>query len=341
MTTWTPPPEWQTIQTIDAHTGGEPFRIVVDGLPEIEGNTVLACRRYVAAQFDHLRKALMLEPRGHPDMYGCIMLKPERPDSDLGVLFLHNEGYSTMCGHGIIALTKVLVETGWKAATHPITTLRIDTPAGLVVAHARMKEGKVKSVYFQNVPSFAAELDAVVEVPGWGEVTYDLGYGGAFYAYVEAAALDLACTPVGVSDLIQAGRDIKSAIMGSRPIHHPYDEDLSFLYGVIFIGAPSDPSHHSRNVCIFADGEVDRSPTGTGVSGRLAIHHARGDIQVGEEIIIESILGSTFAGTVLETTTFGDHRAIIPQVEGKAYITGKHTFTIDPHDELGKGFSLR
>lgn len=341
MTGWTPPANWRTIRTIDAHTGGEPFRVIIDGLPEIKGNTVLGCRRYVATHYDDLRKALMLEPRGHPDMYGCILLEPERPESDLGVLFLHNEGYSTMCGHGIIALAKVLVETGWKRATNPITTLRIDTPAGLVVAHARMGAGKVESVYFQNVPSFAAELDAVIEVPGWGSVTYDLGYGGAFYAYVEAETLDLQCTPAEVSRLIQAGRDIKSAIMHTRPIRHPFDEDLSFLYGVIFTGPASDVSHHSRNVCIFADGEVDRSPTGTGVSGRLAIHHARGDIKTGDEIVIESILGSTFVGTVLEATNYGEHKAIIPQVEGKAYITGKHTFTMDPNDELGKGFSLR
>lgn len=341
MTNWKPPAGWHAIRTIDAHTGGEPFRIIVDGFPEVAGDTVLACRRYVSKHYDYLRKALMLEPRGHPDMYGCILLKPERPNSDLGVLFLHNEGYSTMCGHGIIALTKVLVETGWKEATAPVTTLRIDTPAGLVVAHARVAEGSVKSVFFQNVPAFVDVLDATVAVPDWGNVTYDLAYGGAYYAYVEAASVGLSCTPAAVDRLIRAGRDIKKAIMQTRTLRHPFDDDLSFLYGVIFTGPPSDPAHHSRNVCIFADGEVDRSPTGTGVSGRLAIHHARGEISVGEAITIESILGSTFVGTVLNTTKFGPHHAILPQVEGNAYITGTHTFTIDPDDELGKGFTLR
>jgi trans-L-3-hydroxyproline dehydratase len=221
------------------------------------------------------------------------------------------------------------------------TTLKIDTPAGLVTARGRVSGGRVRSVYFHNVPSFVLELDAMVDAPGLGRAHYDLAFGGAFYAYVKAEDVGLSCAPEDYRHLIEAGMTIKRAVMASRAIPHPFEQDLSFLYGVIFIGPASDPNHHSRNVCVFAEGEVDRSPTGTGVSGRLAIHHARGEIGVGEAITIESIIGSKFTGKVAQTTTFGPHDAIIPEVEGTARITGRHEFLIDPDDELRTGFMLR
>ena len=338
---WTPPENCQRITAIDAHTGGEPFRVITGGLPDLRGDTILARRRYARQHLDRLRKMLMWEPRGHADMYGCILTPPVSPEADVGVLFIHNEGYSTMCGHGIIALTTVLVETRSVPVNAPETTIRIDTPAGLVVAHARVGSGRVRSVYFHNVPSFVLALDEQVEVPGLGRVKYDLAFGGAFYAYVQAAAVGLSCTPGGFRRLIEAGMAIKRAVMESRSVTHPFAEDLSFLYGTIFIGPAESPGAHSRNVCVFADGEVDRSPTGTGVSGRLAIHYARGEIAQRQPIIIESIIGSRFTCRVVETTTFGPYQAIIPEVEGTAYITGRSEFLIDPHDELQEGFILR
>jgi proline racemase len=341
MRNWTPPEHWLRITTLDAHTGGEPFRVITGGYPELPGDTILARRRYAREHFDHLRTTLMWEPRGHADMYGCIVTPPVSPEADFGVLFMHNEGYSTMCGHGIIAITKVAVETGLVPAVEPETTVKINAPAGLVTAYARVEGGQVRSVRFHNVPSFVVALDETVEVPGLGQVRYDLAFGGAFYAYVHAADVGLTCTPEDFRSLIETGTAIKQAIVASRPIRHPFEADLSLLYGTIFVDLPQDAGAHSRNVCIFAEGEVDRCPTGTGVSGRLAIHYARGEIAVGQPIVVESIIGSRFTGRIVETTTFGPYDAIIPEVEGTAHITGRHEFLIDPDDALRDGFILR
>jgi proline racemase len=341
MKRWEPPDDWLRIVTIDAHTAGEPFRVIIGGYPDLPGGTILARRRYARENFDHLRTALMWEPRGHADMYGCIITSPVSPEADIGVLFMHNEGYSTMCGHGIIGITKVALETGLLPMTAPETAVKIDTPAGLVTAYARVADGRVKSVYFHTVPSFVLALDETVEVPGLGEIRYDIAFGGAFYAYLQAEDVGLTCTPEHFRAFIEKGLAIKRAIVASRPIPHPFEEDLSFLYGPIFIGPPLQAGSHSRNVCVFAEGEVDRCPTGTGVSGRLAIHHARGEIDVGETIVIESIIGTRFSGRIVETTTFGPYPAIIPEVEGTAHITGRHEFLIDPDDPLRDGFILR
>jgi trans-L-3-hydroxyproline dehydratase len=338
---WVPPDVWQRITTIDAHTAGEPFRVIVDGFPELPGDTILARRNYAKQNLDHLRKTLMWEPRGHADMYGCILTPPTTPGADLGVLFTHNEGYSTMCGHGIIGLTKVALETGMLPIIPPETKVSIDTPAGLVTAYARIQDGHVQSVRFHNVPSFVLALDEKVEVRGLGAVRYDLAYGGAFYAYVKAADVGLTCAPENFRQLIEIGMKIKHAVMSSRPITHPFEVDLSFLYGTIFVGPPHSPNAHSRNVCVFAEGEVDRSPTGTGVSGRLAIHYARDEIGLDQPIVIESIIGSQFSARVIRTVAFDQHQAVIPEVEGTAYITGRNEFLIDPDDELREGFILR
>jgi trans-L-3-hydroxyproline dehydratase len=340
MKNWTPPEHWLKITTIDAHTEGEPFRVITDGYPELPGESILARRRYAMENLDHLRTALMWEPRGHADMYGCIVTPPVTPEADFSVLFMHNEGYSTGCGHGIIAITAVAVETGLLPMTSPETQVKIDTPSGLVTAYARVGEGRVQSVYFHNVPSFVLVLDEAVDVAGLGKVRYDIAYGGAFYAFVQAEEVGVRCSPEDFRALIEKGMAIKRSIMASRPIPHPFEEDLSFLYGTIFIGPPQEQGAHSRNVCIFAEGEVDRSPTGTGVSARLAIHHARGEISLNEPITIESIINSRFSGRVIQTTTFGPHPAIIPEVEGTAYITGRHEFLIDPNDPLRNGFLL-
>jgi trans-L-3-hydroxyproline dehydratase len=338
---WKPPEHWIRITTIDAHTAGEPFRVITSGYPSLPGNSILARRRYAVENLDHLRTALMLEPRGHADMYGCVLTPPVSPGADIGVLFMHNEGYSTMCGHGIIGLVKVALDAGLLPVTAPKTVVKIDTPAGPVTAHARIETGQVQSVRFRNVPSFVLALDETVDVPGLGRVRYDLAFGGAFYAYVQAQDLGLRCRPDDAHALIERGRDIKRAVVASRRIRHPFEEDLSFLYGTIFIGPPHDSGSHSRNVCIFADGQVDRCPTGTGVSGRLAIHYARGELGVNEPIVVESIIGSRFGGRVVETTTCGSHPAIVPEVEGSAHITGRHEFLLDPADPLREGFVLR
>jgi trans-L-3-hydroxyproline dehydratase len=346
MRNWRAPDHWRKITTLDLHTGGEPFRVITGGWPELSGETILARRREMKGRWDHLRTALMWEPRGHADMYGCIVTPPVSADTDFGVLFLHNEGYSSMCGHGIIAIATAALETGLVPRKSPETTVKIDAPAGFITAHARIEAGRVSGVRFENVPSFVLELGAQVDVPGYGTIAYDLAYGGAFYAYVDVADLGLTTTPADVDALIAAGRAIKKAVMAAREVPHPFEADLSFLYGTIFVGPPHEAQAgvapaHSANVCIFAEGEVDRSPTGTGVSGRLAIHHARGELDPDQPIVVESILGTRFTGRILEETTFGPHSAVIPEVSGRAFITGRHEFLIDPEDPLNKGFILR
>ena len=341
MRDWMPPAGWLKITTIDAHTAGEPFRVITGGFPKIPGKTILERRRYAQEHLDHLRTALMWEPRGHADMYGCIVTPPVSREADIGILFMHNEGYSTMCGHGIIGIVKVALETGILPMQAPETNVKIDTPAGLVTAHAQVEDGQITSVRFQNVPSFVLELDERVIVPGMGEISYDIAFGGAFYAFVQAEEIGLGLMPSDFRPLIEKGMAIKRAVMENRQIMHPFEKDLSFLYGTIFIGPPQDKDAHSRNVCIFAEGEVDRCPTGTGVSARLAIHHARNEVEVDEKITIESIIGTRFSARILRTTTFSHYPAVIPEVTGTAHITGRNEFLLDPSDPLKDGFILR
>jgi len=337
---WRAPSPWKRIVTLDAHTGGEPLRVVLEGFPELPGRTILERRRMMKEHSDALRRAIMWEPRGHREMYGCVVTPAVTPGADFGVLFMHNEGYSTMCGHGIIAIATVAVEAGMVEVVEPVTTIRIDSPAGLVTARVNVRAGRARSVAFQNVPSFVAAMDARVEVPGLGTVPYTLAFGGAFYAYVKADAVGLRCLPEEYPEIVAKGMAIKRAVMAAHPVEHPFEKDLSFLYGTIFTAPPVAAGADSRNVCVFADGEVDRSPTGTGVSGRMAIHFARQDVTLGEAHTVESIVGSRFIGRVIATTTFGPYEAVIPEVEGSASITGRHEFFIDPDDTLGSGFLL-
>ncbi|MEL6561263.1 MAG: proline racemase family protein [Bacteroidota bacterium] len=340
-----PPENWLQIKTIDMHTGGEPLRVILDGFPELVGNSVLDYRRYCQTRYDHLRTALMFEPRGHADMYGCILTPPNDDDGDFGIIFLHNEGYSTMCGHAVIAITTLAVEMKWIEVVTGDNRLKIDAPCGRINAFATVESGQVKSVRFHCVPSFVVGLDRFVEVPSLGKVVYDLAYGGAFYAYVDMAKnnFDFDLTANSYRQLIENGMAIKHAVAAKdSDILHPFEEDLSFLYGTIFIdNTKQSTGTDSRNVCIFADGEVDRSPTGSGVSGRMAIHKKRGEIATRETMSIESITGSVFRGSVVAEGDYGPYQAVIPQVEGTAHITGMHTFVIDPDDPVKEGFILR
>ncbi|MBM3305578.1 MAG: proline racemase [Candidatus Aminicenantes bacterium] len=350
---WEPPPDRTRITTLDAHTAGEPLRIVTGGFPEAPGRTILERRAFIKDNLDHLRTALMFEPRGHADMYGCVLTRPVEEGSRFGVIFMHNEGYSTMCGHAVIALAEVAVRTGMVEAVAPVTEIAMDTAAGKVRAFVRIEGGErgekgkrgeggeIAAVWFHNVPSFVLAAGRAVDVPGLGTVRYDIAFGGAFYAFVDADALGIAMEERNVRDLIQKGMAVKRAVMASGPIVHPFEKDLGFLYGTIFTGRGHTAGVDSRNVCVFAEGEVDRSPTGTGVSARMALHHSRGEIGVDEPMVIESLIGTRFVGRVVQTVKFGPYDAVIPQVEGRAFITGRHEFLIDPRDPLGAGFILR
>jgi trans-L-3-hydroxyproline dehydratase len=338
---WTPPADWTRITTLEAHTAGEPLRILTGGVPPIPGDTMPGKRRYAQTHLDDLRRALMWEPRGHADMYGAILTEPVTGDGDLGVLFLHNEGWSTMCGHGIIALVQVGLNTGLIQAEGDAPIVRLDTPAGRVTATAHRRDGRVTHVSFRNVPSYVVALDQELDIDGIGRIRYDIAFGGAYYAFVPAADVGLSLTPDHARDLIDAGTRIKAAVSAAHSFDHPFEPDLGFIYGTIFVGPPHDPAHHSRNVCVFADGEVDRSPTGTGVSARAAIHHARGDIALGQPFVVESILGTTFTGAAVEVATFGGHSAVIPEVTGSAAVVGQGEWWLDPADPLSKGFLIR
>ena len=332
--------ESHRITTIDVHVAGEPLRVITNGFPEPEGKTILQKRQYCLTQLDHLRRALMLEPRGHQDMYGCLLVTPSNDEADFGVLFMHNEGYSTMCGHGIIGLVTVMLEHGLFPSTEPEPTVKLETPSGLVTAKASVHNGRVRSVAFQNVPSFVVDLDQVVEVPGIGPVHYDLAFGGAFYGFCHAEPLGLELTPEHAQKITELGMMIKRAIMASRKIEYPTEPDLEFLYGVIFVGAPVDSQSYSRQVCIFADGAMDRSPTGTGVSAHLAILAARKSISDHTPYLMESILGTSFTGKITDRLNYHGIPAIVSEVAGQAFMTGKHEFVIDPTDPLKEGFRL-
>lgn len=338
---WKPSQQVLQINSLDCHTGGEPLRIITSGFPVLPGKRIMDKRAYCKQHYDHLRTSLMFEPRGHADMYGCLIVAAEREDSDFGAVFMHNEGYSTMCGHAILALTRVAVETGAVECTGPLTVLKIDVPAGQITAYAETDNGKVTRTYFDNVPSFVATRNASVHVDGLGMVRLNLAYGGAYYAYVDATDIGLSLDAGNYKHIIATGRRIKAAVQASLPIQHPYDPDLGFLYGIIFSAPSSTPGVHSRNVCVFADGELDRSPTGSGVSGQAAILYASGQLRLGQNITIESIIGSQFKVSVYHPQSFDFHQAIIPRVEGSAHVTGRNSFFIDPEDPLKEGFIFR
>jgi trans-L-3-hydroxyproline dehydratase len=331
--------EAQVIEALDWHTAGEPLRIVISGLPEIPGDTMLAKRRFMQQELDDYRKLLMREPRGHADMYGAVLTDPVSDDGDTGVLFMHNGGYSTMCGHAIIALVTAAIEQ----QLFPVedrNAVRIDTPAGQVVAKAQLgADGNVREVSFLNVPSFVLEPEYSLQVDG-RKVDMCIAFGGAFYAYIDAAAHGFELLPNEASRLVAFGQKVKAALSTQYRVAHPTgEEDLNFLYGCIFVGPGNQPGH-SRNVCVFADGQLDRSPTGTGVSGRAAIHWSRGELAVGDSLAIESIIGTSFKVCCIEETTVGGLPAIIPEVTGSASFTGRHQFILDSSDPLPNGFQL-
>lgn len=351
-----------TLETLDLHCAGEPLRLVTAGMPAVPDLPILARRRWVRDEADWVRRTLLLEPRGHRDMYGAIVLPPHRPDADLAVLFLHTEGYSTMCGHGIIALTTGLIEEGRVPATLPLTTLRWETPAGLVVAEAGVAMGahggpEVREVRFRNVPSWRERTGIVVAPEGVplhgaarsrGGVAVELAFGGAYYGVVDVAELGLHVEPAATEALTRAGAAITEALRWSVQPAHPEDPDLSFVYGTILVDhdPASSPDGRARdatlrNVTVFADAEVDRSPCGSGTSALLATLAAQGRLRPGDEIVNAGITGEAFRGRHEGDLMVAGRPAIATSVAGNAYLTGRHTFVVDRRDPLGAGFLLR
>lgn len=339
-----------TIKTVDAHTAGEPLRLIVEGFPHVEGRTMLERREWVRENHDQLRRALMLEPRGHADMYGALLTEPEREGSDAGVLFMHNEGYSTMCGHGVIAVLTIALERGLLLPRAGLDDIVLDSPAGPIHAAVRMSEAgaaasaagpsrRVSSVSFRNVPSFVLHGGVPVRLGGRALLA-DVAFGGAFYAIVDSEAAGIPIVPERLPELRRAGMQIKQSIEAALRVAHPVEPALHGIYGTIFTGPASSSTADLRNVTIFADAEVDRSPCGTGTCAVMAVLAAMGLLGPEQTFTHESIIGTTFRGRVVEQTTIGDLPAIVPEIEGEAFITGESTFLIDTRDPLAFGFRL-
>jgi proline racemase len=333
------------IVTTDYHTAGEPFRIVADPPVPIAGSTV-AERRARAIEdpaVQELRALLCSEPRGHADMYGGLVVPPDDDTAHLGILFWHKDGFSTACGHGTIALGVWAVESGWVTAPETGSVdVVLDVPSGRVVARVHLDDGRVVAVDFVNVPSWVVARDVTV-MTSRGEVTVAVGYGGAIYATLPAAQLGLEVTPADLDALVALGREIKWALNDSEHAVHPSDPRLNGVYGTIWFDelGDADGQVHQRNVTIFADGEVDRSPCGSGTCARLALLADEGRLPAGTVLRHDSIVGSTFIGRVLDDVDVDGRRGVRPQVTGMAYRTGEHTFVVDPHDPLVPGFLLR
>jgi len=339
MTAATPFPE--AIDVVDMHTGGEPVRIPVAGMPAVPGATILAKRRHAREQLDHLRRFLMFEPRGHRDMYGAWLVEPALPGADLAVLFLHNEGYSTMCGHAVIALGRFAVDRGLVPRRQPLTRVGIECPCGLVEAWVEVAGGRAGAVRFDSVPAFALKLDLAVEVPGAGRVVCDVAYGGAFYAFAPAAAFGLSVTGSPVSALTDAADALSRAVRDALPIAHPDDPDLGFLYGTILTDGTDGAGEPSANVCVFAEREVDRSPTGSGVTARMALLAARGRARPGVLHRFRSLTGAVFTGELQREARAGPYAAWVVRVGGEAHYMGEARFRLEPGDAIGRGFLLR
>lgn len=323
------------------HTGGEPVRIVAEGYPDIAGRTILEKRRYARDNLDHLRRFLMFEPRGHFDMYGVIPVAPDISEADLAVLFMHNEGYSTMCGHAVIALGRYAIDEGLVPATEPETTVVIQCPCGPVTVHVTVRDGKPGAVRFESVPAFAFARDKIVTTDLYGPVTVDIGYGGAFYAVVPADQFGLDVRTSRTRDLVDAATVVTKAVTEQVPLTHPVDPDLAFLYGSILTDGNDDfAAEPTANICVFADAQVDRSPTGSGVTARIALQHRRGLITTNQTRTFESVTGALFTGRPVREVTCGDFKAVTVEVTGEAHYTGESVFRWENNDDIGRGFLL-
>ncbi|MFI5730038.1 proline racemase family protein [Kribbella sp. NPDC051587] len=329
----------RTISAIDSHTEGMPTRVVTGGVGVVPGTTMAERREYFMKHLDGLRLFLMNEPRGHAAMSGAILQPPTRPDADWGVLYIEVSGCLPMCGHGTIGVATVLVESGMVEVQEPVTVVRLDTPAGLVVVDVAVSNGRAEHVTLRNVPSYSHALDAVVEVPGLGAVTYDLAYGGNFYAILPLDQLGIPFDRTYKDQILNAGLAVMDAINATdRPVH-PLDPGINGCQHVQFT-APGLDGAHSRNAMAIHPGWFDRSPCGTGTSARMAQLHARGELPLGVDFVNESFIGTRFTGRLIEETVVGDHAAVVPTVTGRAWITGTANYLLDPDDPFPTGFVL-
>jgi proline racemase len=329
----------RVIHTVESHTEGMPTRVVTGGVGVIPGATMAERRQWFMENSDELRTFLMYEPRGHAAMSGAILQPPTRPDAQYGVLFIEVSGLLPMCGHGTIGVATVLVETGMVPVTEPVTTIRLDTPAGLVEARVRVEAGAARAVTIRNVPAFCVGLDRRVKVPGFGEINYDLAFGGNFYAIVNLDELGLPFAREAKNELLAAGLAIMDAVNSADEPVYPGRPDIHGCHHV-YLAAPDSTAQHSRHAMAIHPGWFDRSPCGTGTSARLAQLHARGELGIGDELVNESYIGSRFTGRLVEETEVGGQVAVVPEITGRAWVTGTAQYHLDPTDPFPHGFLL-
>ncbi|WP_123052677.1 proline racemase [Clostridium sp. JN-1] len=331
----------KSIFAVDSHTMGEPTRIVVGGVPNIPGKTMPEKKEYLEKHMDYLRTAIMLEPRGHNDMFGSILTQPTVDEADLGIIFMDGGGYLNMCGHGSIGAATVAVEEGIVPVTEPVTNLTLEAPAGLVKAKVKVEDGKSKEVSIVNVPAFLYKRDIEVDVPNIGKVRMDISFGGSFFAIVKAEDLGIEICPANAQKLIEIGMNVIKAVNEQVEIQHPTLSHIKTVDLCEIYGPAKSADAALQNAVIFGQGQLDRSPCGTGTSAKLATLYAKGKLKINEEFVYESILETKFKGRVLEETKVGDYDAIIPEITGSAYITGHNQFFIDPDDPVKYGFILK
>ena len=330
----------RVFSVIDSHTGGEPTRTVIGGLPYIPGKSIVDKMKYLKEKMDWIRTTLMFEPRGHSVMSGVILTEPTHPDADVGVIFIETGGYLPMCGHDTIGVSTVLVETGMVKVEEPITHITLDTPAGLTRVRVNVENGTAKSVTFRNIPSFVFTRDVVVDVPKFGKIRMDVSYGGNVYAILSADSVGVKIAPENASEIIQKGRVIRDAVNAQVKIQHPERDFIDSCTHVEFFGKPTVPGAHAKNVVFFANSGVDRSPCGTGTAAKVATLYVKGELKLNQEFVHESITGSIFRAKAVEETRVGSYTAIIPEVTGSAHLIGMNQIFIDPDDPHKHGFLL-
>lgn len=327
------------IVTIDSHTEGEPTRIVIGGLPNIPGKTMVEKKEYFERNLDFIRTALMLEPRGHRDMFGAVITPPVSDKADFGVLWIDCSEVADMCGHGSLGVTAVAVETGMVKVTEPITTVTFDTPAGLVTGYAYVEGNNIKSVSVQGVPSFLYKT-ASIKIEELGEIPIEIAFGGNFFAIVNAKDLGVKVSREYIPKLVKYGLLIKDKVNREVKVQHPTIPHIRYIIGTRIIDSPTHPQANVKNVVVFGDGQVDRSPCGTGTCAHTALLYAKGEIRLNEEVVHESIIGTLFKAKAVREVTVENYKAIIPEFSGRVYITGMHMFIIDPNDPMRYGFKV-
>ncbi len=331
----------RSIHAIDSHTMGEPTRIVTGGIPAIPGKTMAEKKLYLEENMDHIRTAIMLEPRGHNDMFGSILTAPVNEEADFGIIFMDGGGYLNMCGHGSIGAITAAIETGMIEMVEPITYVKMDTPAGLVTAEAKIEDGRVKEVSIVNVPAFLYKTDVEVEMPEIGKVKFDISFGGSFFAIIHADQFGLTIEPNNANKLKELALELRDIINRDIEIQHPTLDHIKTVDLVEIYGPATHPDANYKNVVVFGQGQVDRSPCGTGTSAKLATLYTKGELKEGETFIYESILGTLFKGRIVGTGKVGEYTTIDPEITGAAYITGFNHFVIDKNDPVKHGFVLK